>query len=365
MGEYTFNTSTHVAPLLDVSTYDGPFSYDSLWGGEEEAEREEGRVVCDDYDHGKIGERIVHEANLIFDSDHPLDEYGVVSIKATKLGSPREYNFMTDWLELTVTVDDTFFDRAKKAILDQKNRETVVKHCKEHWVSHDGFRSSMLNRVSYLSLDHWRHDHYGSHLSTDAEIEAAVTADLTEAIEHLRDGTGDDDFREFGAVLGLLWRFEYPEDFAENGEWPWMTTEMHEHMRGNSSLGEFCTVLDNEEIKKRFGEHMCKFDEWRTDAKRDKDKFLAQEFKDPAHARAVAEKFYDSFAKYIDGKADDELDVIRDNVSKGDDAVNGLLDEFKDEWEASVQADMTKMWREAYDSVPRSVRGREAHHRCV
>ena len=34
----TFSTSTRIAPIVDVSTYEGPFSYDSLWQDDEETE---------------------------------------------------------------------------------------------------------------------------------------------------------------------------------------------------------------------------------------------------------------------------------------------------------------------------------------
>lgn len=88
----TFVTNTHIAPIVNVSTYEGPFSYESLWSGDEEAEREEGRLVCDDYKSSEMGERIVKEANQVFERDKPLKDYGVVSIKATKFGSPREFD---------------------------------------------------------------------------------------------------------------------------------------------------------------------------------------------------------------------------------------------------------------------------------
>ena len=45
-----FVTNTQIAPIVDVSTYEGPFSYEHLWQDDEAAEREEGRVVCWDYD---------------------------------------------------------------------------------------------------------------------------------------------------------------------------------------------------------------------------------------------------------------------------------------------------------------------------
>lgn len=88
-----FVTNTQIAPIVDVSTYDGgPFSYEHLWQDDEAADRDEGRVVCWDYDSKKMGERIVEEANRVFEAEKPLAEYGVVEIKATKFGSPREFD---------------------------------------------------------------------------------------------------------------------------------------------------------------------------------------------------------------------------------------------------------------------------------
>lgn len=87
----TFFTSTRIAPIVNVSTYEGPFDYESLWRSDEYAEREEGRFVCNDYDHAKMGDRIVEEANRVFDAERPLSQYGVVSIRATRFGSPREF----------------------------------------------------------------------------------------------------------------------------------------------------------------------------------------------------------------------------------------------------------------------------------
>lgn len=206
----TLHTSTNIAPIVDVSTYDGgPFSYESLWQSDEDAEREEGRFVCNDYDSKKMGDRIVEEANKVFEAESPLSQYGVVSIRATKFGSPREYNFTTDWLDLEVEVNAQFFTLARQAVLKKDNRKAIVKYAEDHWVSYDGFCSAMLNRISTLSRDTWKHKRYGTHMAEDDEVEKALVADLCEAFDHLENGTGDDEFREFGAILALLWLIEF------------------------------------------------------------------------------------------------------------------------------------------------------------
>ena len=238
----TFYTSTRIAPIVNVSTYEGPFDYESLWQSSEDAEREEGRFVCNDYDFKKMGDHIVEEANRVFDAERPLSQYGVVSIRATRFGSPREYNFMTDWLDLEVKVDDSFWNLAKEEIFKPENRTKIVEYAGNHWVSHDGFSSMMLNRICTLSKDAWKHKNYGTHMATDKEVEDALLADLEDAFTALSTETSEDMFREFGAILALLWLIEYPSDFDQYGDsvyGSWVTDLMVDHILGNSSLSEF------------------------------------------------------------------------------------------------------------------------------
>lgn len=351
----TFMTNTQIAPIVDVSTYEGPFSYESLWQPDEESEREEGRIVCWDYDSKKMGERIVEEANRVFERDKPLKDYGVVSIKATEFGSPREYNFMTDWLNLSVEVDGSFFEKARKAILDPENRKAIVEHCKAHWVSKDGFNSFMLNRVQDLSLNWWEHEHYGRHMSTDEEVEAAVMADLQEALALLENETSEDMYRDFGAVLALLWRFEYPEDFdrRQSTSWSgsWVTDEMEDHLRGNSSLSEFCTVLDKDEVKARFGAHMIDFDRRRREFKVDLGKYCSADFQDRARIEKICELFREKVEKVFNGLEEEQVRVIANHATSDrakDDAVNEELDDFREEAAQQLTAAaFTPLWAEA------------------
>ena len=351
-----FVTNTNIAPIVDVSTYEGPFSYEHLWQDDEATEREEGRVVCWDYDSGKMGERIVEEANRVFGVEKPRAEYGVVEIRATKLGSPREYNFMSDWLDLHVTVDESFFGRAREAILDPANRKAVVEHCKDHWVSRDGFNSFMLNRVQYLSLNWWEHEHYGRHMSTDEEIESAVMADLREVLTLLENETSEDEYRDFGAVLALLWRFEYPGDFdrSHSTSWSgsWVTDEMEDHLRGNSSLSEFCTVLDRDEIKARFGAHMVDFAARHKAFAWEIGKYVAADFADKARVERVCVAFEKKVRKVLDELEDSQLNVIANHATgdrSKDGNVNDQLDSFREEEvEAKLSPSaLARMWGEA------------------
>lgn len=344
----TFDTNTHIAPIVNVSTYDGPFGYDSLWEADEMAEREEGRIVCDDYDFTKMGKAVVGEANLVFRTSKPLEGYGVSRIRATKFGSPREYNFMTDWLDLKVTVNRRkFFREAKRAVFDPANRKAIVEYAGQVWVSYDGFCSSMLNRISNLSRDAWKAKHCGTHMATDQEVEAALLADMEEVFDHLEHGTGDDDFREFGAVLVLLWLIEYPSDFGRgDGDRPcygsWVTDEMIEHLRGNSSLSEFCTVLEPDELKRKVGGSLIDFDAYRDQVKAECDKYLKSGVGEVSQARAkswlkiVLEdvgKWENRQRRHVEMSAPDWTRVKKE------------LAEIRQEWEAQLERGWKDAWK--------------------
>lgn len=356
----TFVTNTHIAPIVDVSTYDGPFSYEHLWQDDEGSEREEGRVVCWDYDSNKLGERLVKEANEVFEAEKPLAKYGVVEIKATKFGSPREYNFMSDWLDLSVKVDESFFESARKAILAPENRKAIVKHCKDYWVSRDGFNSCMLNRVQLLSLNWWEHEHYGWHMSTDEEVEAAVMTDLQEVLTLLENEASEDEYRDFGAVLVLLWRFEYPDDFdrslSESWSGSWVADRMEDNLRDCSSLSEFCTVLGKDEIRERFGAHMVDFDERRKEFKTGLGKYRSADFENKTRIEKVCELFERRAGKIFDELENSQLNVIANHATgdkSKDGNVNDLLEAFREEEVDTrlTSSVLARIWREASHEV--------------
>lgn len=342
----TLNTSTRIAPIVDVSTYEGPFSYESLWGADEESEREEGRFVCADYDFCKMGNRIVEEANRVFEANKPLSRYGVVSIKATRFGSPREYNFMSDWLDLDVEVDDSFWQLAKAAIFKPENRAKIVEYAGDHWVSYDGFSSAMLNRISYLSRDHWKHEHYGTHMATDKEVEDALLADLEDAFAALSTETSDDEFREFGAILALLWLIEYPGDFERCDESPiygsWVTDEMVESLRGNSSLSDFCTVLERDELKEKVGDSLIDFDGFMRETELSYEKYVKSGVGEASQARAKA--WLEAVRKDVDGWKEKQTNVVEWNAPKWD-AIKQELDELREEWDAKLEVGWPEAWK--------------------
>ena len=334
----TFVTNTNIAPVCDVSTYEGPFSYDSLWKSDEKSEREEGRLVCD-YNSAAMGGRIVEEANLVFERGKPLADYGVVSIKATGFGSPREYNFMTDWLDLSVEVDGTFFAKAKKAILDPANRKAIVKYAGDRWVSRDGFFSQMLNRISRLSRDAWKARNRGTPMATDEDVEKALLADLDEVFDTLENDPGEDMVREFGAVLALLWLIEYPSDFNLSPSYDgpaygsWVTEEMIEHLKANSSFSEFCTVMDLGEACRKFPEAKALLDDIAAARAR-----LAEQYRKYCET-GVPEEAKASQAKHVEerGKAFTAYEArVKSAIEwhwPDEDAVRSELTDIREDWE--------------------------------
>ena len=342
--QMTFNTNTQIAPICDVGTYDGsPFSWDMLWSGDAESEREEGRYVCDDYDCSKLGDSIVAEANRIFDKDRPLQNYGVVAITATGFRSPREYNFMSDWLELTVTVDDSFWTKARTAIFDPKNRAAIVEYAGNHWVSYDGFSSAMLNRISCLSRDTWKAKHNGLHMATDEEVEEALVLDLEDAFEGLATETSEDEFREFGAILALLWLIEYPDDFSDDCSCGgWMTEEMTEHLRGNSSLSQFCTVLEQADVDKNVGDSFIDFDGFLKETQETFDKYVKSGVGKESQDRARS--WLNAVKKDVDSFRNQQAGIIENHAPKWG-RVAAELDDLRTEWEARLLKGWPGAWK--------------------
>lgn len=225
----TFETTTNIVFLVNVGTYWGPFEYEKFWMSDENYEHEQGNFVCNDYDFAKFKKAIVEEVNKVLEEHKPFKDYGVVSIKATNMGSPKEYNFGDDWLDLEVTVEDDFLDRAEKAIFDPKYREMLDEFARNEWQSRDGYISSM----TACSLD-------GMH----------------KVFENIRKGeSGRNDMRDFGSVLALLKEIEVKEGRmvheadCDDGSLSW---EVVTNFQENHTLGEFCTILYRDDAQKLY-----------------------------------------------------------------------------------------------------------------
>lgn len=230
----TYETSTMIAPIIDVGTYDSRLSYDYMFDEQEKEARKEGKFVCWNFDWNTYKQAIVDTSNQIFRDERLLEQYGVKSIVATKMGSPQYYNYTTDWLDLKVEVEDDFLDRAEKVLLDKKNEKKIDAYMKACWETKDGFLSSMpAERV-------W---------------------DLPKVFKMLReDDCGTDDMRAFGTVLMLLMVVEGPNaDGYDNDELSYssyLTDLLVTILRDNCCIGDYVTILDKEEVEKLYGNYI-------------------------------------------------------------------------------------------------------------
>lgn len=321
----TFKTSSQIAPIINVGTYWGWFEYERLWTADEEAEREEGRFVCGDYDHAKLGEAIVETANEVFEAERPFEDYGVKAVRAEKFGSPREYNFMDDWLEMEFEVDESFFGLAETAIFDPKHRKDLEKYIERHWCSCDGFNSFMPCTVSNGK----RYPEY--------RYEDPYLDEMHDIIRGLRDGTSDDEWRHFGAVIALLYVIELKEKrmMDDNDEfWGSLTGCLLEKFAGGRTLGDFCTILEPEEVAEKYPLAKALLDRADAGEKRLKEQLERYLKVDgiPEEARSRVEEEVKGRLAWIDGFRGDVREAVESFHPDYPDMVEKGLAEQEEEW---------------------------------
>ena len=231
----TYETSTQITPIIDVGTYESQLSYDSMFGDQEREEHDEGRFVCENFNWSKYKRTIVDTANKIFRCERPLEKYGVKSIVATSMGSPQYYNYITDWLELKVEVEDDFLDRAEKVLLDPKNEKKIDKFMKDRYETKDGFISQMpAERV-------W---------------------ELPKVFKMLReDDCGIDDMRAFGTVFMLLMVVDGPnvdgyDDGKVDAYSSYLTDRLVSELMETCRLSDYATILEKEEAERLYGGYL-------------------------------------------------------------------------------------------------------------
>ncbi len=306
----TFQTTTNIAPIISVGTYWGHFDYESLWSDDEREEREEGRYVCNDYSHRKLGEVLAAEATTVFAREKPFEDVGVLAIRAVSFGSPREYNFGDDWLDLEFDVADDFLDRAEKKVFDPRYGKRFGKYIEDHWCSRDGFISSM----PASSLD-----------------------DMHEVFRQLReDDCGIDDMRCFGSVIALLYEAARQDgeliDDEDDAFYASMTGQLLERFTGNHSLSEFCTVLDKDEAGKLYpsaGPMLARAGAGRRELADKLAKYCETDV--PDSAKEKARKEVDERAKWIDDFADRVRNAI-ELWHPDSDRVKAELSELEGTW---------------------------------
>lgn len=324
----TFKTSTWIVPFVDVGTYWGPYEYDRLWGEDENRYQweENGRsIVCDDYSHQKVGEAIVHSANIIFKKERLLYDYGVVEIKAVKFLSPKEYNFCDDGLDLEVTVTDDFLDRAERLIFADENREKVKKYMKDHWESdpyYRGFTSAMP-------------------ATTMIELRSVFTD-----LRNRKDGEDLwEEHRLFGSVLALLMLVTdfLPSSDDEECWWDPLTDQILEDFEGSHSIGDFATILSREDYESKLGKHLFfdELDEYEKTINEQYRKYCESGVGEESQARASnwCHKVHQRVGNFRDdcrwkiGSQWPNIDVIEVD-----------LDALKEGWEKAKNDEFAKYW---------------------
>jgi hypothetical protein len=297
-------------PIIDVGTYDSLLSYDNMFDEQIKEARQEGKFVCEDFDWNKYKQTIVDTSNQIFQEELLLEKYGVKSIMATKMGSPLYYNYITDWLDLKVEVEDDFLDRAEKVLLDAKNEKKIDSFMKKHWETRDGFISSMpAERV-------W---------------------DLPKVFKMLReDYCGIDDMRAFGTVLMLLMvvedQYSYGSDNDEvYAHSSYLTDLLVNRLIENCYIGDYVTVLDRGEVEKLYGDYLFlgAIDELEKQLKEGLERYKASGASEDEIASVSKE------AKCRLGKIADYRERTYDAVERyhGDPKmVKYSLDDLRDEW---------------------------------
>ena len=324
----TFQTSTRIAPIVSVGTYWGWFEYERLWGAQEDDYHGEGMFVCGDYSHDKFGEAIVETANEVFEEEKPFEDVGVVSIKATKFGSPREYNFGDDWLELDFEVEDDFFDKAEAKIFAPENRETVEKYIEKHWCSRDGFNSFM---PCTKGNGHWGEP---GERYEDPDVE-----ELHKVFKALRGELEppeyEDEWRWFGGVIALLNAIALKDkELMDDTDqfWGSLTGCLLVRFEGTHSLSEFCTILDLDEAEERYPgvkELLALPDEGRRELEGSLLKYIESGVSEDAKKRAKEE--VGARIKWLE-KFEEDIRAAVEWYHPNKSAVKGRLSELRQKW---------------------------------
>lgn len=226
----TFSTycCRHLWPVIQCGTYDGDVMCpDYLYQLEDEPEYywNEFRefIAVGEMDFNKFKEAMAKEIMRIFKEEKPLEKFGVKVVGAG-IDSPREYNFRTDWAELTIEVPDDFVEKTVKWIEESATRTKIAKKwLDEHWKSYDGWWSCMPE--SWAEMHQW--------------IDRKDPADM----EVLA-----------GGLLGMLTKIDQPDLLEEDDcGMPPLTYILSERMAGNYSSGDFYPIYKPHELLRKYG----------------------------------------------------------------------------------------------------------------
>lgn len=321
-----FQTNTEIAPIIDVCTYRGPLDYESVWDCEQRNFEDEGQIVCDDFDFAAYKDTIVAEVNKVFEKYRSsfAADLDIISVKATSMFSPREYNFRSDSLDLEVEVKSCFFTEAKTLLLHPANETIVNRYIKDHWHSRDGF-------ISFMPIQN--------------------RDDLYELLERaIGTGTFEDECREFGSIIALMWLLTESKDYG-------LTDVLFERMLENHSLSEFCTVLDLEECLRLYPE-AAKFktdlDEMESRIEKQYQQYLCAQIPGKDVSCQKAKNYRDGVIAIIGGTWSRVQDRIRWNhTDRGSDEDKALarervkadIEELREEWDLECERGWRELWK--------------------
>ena len=263
----TIETRTQVWPVCHVGSYDGDVldpEYvlgveNEQWSYDQEDDEEKGtRIVSWEFDNDEWDKVVVEAAQHAFDMYEPLKDHGVKKVWVTKYWHPREYNFITDDLYVSVEVDDinTFVKDAYEILKKEEHKEKISKYVKDHWHSYDGFFSHMSETYDEVM------DDFETFLSPDDEDTHFHCWDVELFL---------------GEVLTLLSLIDgeldpIDPDCGGIGETD-ITSEIRDYLSGNHMASEFFLTYNVYEEAKKHGIKLPDFDAEKDRIKRDVDEY--------------------------------------------------------------------------------------------
>ena len=210
-------------------------------------------------------------------------------------------------------------------MLSQPVNETIVdEYIKRHWHSRDGF-------ISLMPIQ-------------DRD-------DLREVLERvISTGTFEDECREFGSILALMWHMTESQDYG-------LTDRLCERLLNSHSLSEFCTVLDPEECLRLYPEaarFKASLDEMESRLEKQYQQYLCAQIpgKDTSCQKA---KNYRNGVNAIIGKtwrrvqnrirwshtdrgSDEDKALARERVKAG-------IEELREKWDLECERGWKELWR--------------------
>lgn len=228
----TFRTycCRHLWPIIRCGTYDGDvMDPDYLYGVEDAPddywENSREFVAVGECNTQKFMKAMAKEILEIFQTEKPLEKFGVKVVGAD-IDSPREYNFRTDWAELTIEVPDDFVEKTVKWIEESATRTKIAKKwLDEHWMSYDCWRSCMPE--SWDEMHDWIDGGSESRMETLA-----------------------------GGLLGMLTAIDSPELYGDQNDYDereTLTYMLEDAMRERYSLDDFYPIYKPNELLRKYG----------------------------------------------------------------------------------------------------------------